>query len=204
MVYGRLDPRVLGCEALVSVGHHLLLLVAGPGVENVPHVQVVGVVRPAVPGQLHHVLSLEVILLIGHNSSVHLNKTHLEVDHLVNIFQRQVPLYPLLPVGLHCGLVRQWEFSLDVLDDPEGADVEHGVGVGLVLDPAVQQLVVSALLPDQALEQTGGVEDVTGLQSQVLPDDGGFYTFHTDLVSLPEEIIFVKVASAHQDHIHLR
>ena len=144
MVYGRLDPRVLGCEALVSVGHHLLLLVAGPGVENVPHVQVVGVVRPAVPGQL----------------------------------------YPLLPVGLHCGLVRQWEFSLDVLDDPEGADVEHGVGVVLVLDPAVQQLVVSALLPDQALEQTGGVEDVTGLQSQVLPDEGVFFfTFHTDLVS---------------------
>ena len=33
----------LGGEALVSVGHHLLLLVAGPGVENVPHVQVVGV-----------------------------------------------------------------------------------------------------------------------------------------------------------------
>ena len=83
--------------------------------------------------------------------SVHLNKTHLEVDHLVNIFQRQVPLYPLLPVGLQCGLVRQWEFSLDVLDDPEGADVEHGVGVVLVLDPAVQQLVVSALLPDQTL-----------------------------------------------------
>ena len=59
MMYGRLHPGVLGGEALVSVGHHLLLLVAGPGVEDLTDVQVVGVVRPAVPGQLHHVLSLE-------------------------------------------------------------------------------------------------------------------------------------------------
>ena len=35
MMYGRLDPGVLGGEALVSVGHHLLLLVAGPGVEDI-------------------------------------------------------------------------------------------------------------------------------------------------------------------------
>ena len=172
---GRLDSGVLGGEALVSVGHHLLLLVAGPGVEDIAHVQVVGVVRPAVPGQLHHVLSL------GNGRSplpplVLVRSVYLEVNHLVNILQRQVSLDPLLPVGLHCGLVRERHLSLDVLDDPEGADVEHGVGVGLVLDPAVQQLVVAALLPDQALVQTGRVENIAGLQSEVFPGGWGRLT----------------------------
>ena len=87
----------------------------------------------------------------------------------MNGLQCQVPLDPLLPVGLHRGPVREGQFSLDVLDNPEGADVEHGVGVGLVLDPAVQQLVVAALLPDQTLVQTSWVENIPGLQSEVLP-----------------------------------
>ena len=123
---------VLRGETLVSVGENILVLVSLPGVEYLTHVQVEGVVRPAVPGEL-------------------LNKVGLEVDLFMTVLQSSVPLHPLLPVGLHCGLVRQREFSLDVLDDPESADVEHGVGVVLVLDPAVQQLVVSSLLPDQTL-----------------------------------------------------
>ena len=87
--------------------------------------------------------------------------------------QCQVPLDPLLPVGLHRGPVREGQFSLDVLDDPEGADVEHGVGVVLVLHPAVQQLVVAALLPDQTLVQTGWVENILRLQPQFLSDRKG-------------------------------
>ena len=39
------------------------------------------------------------------------------------------PCYPLFPVCLHCSLVRQAHFPLDQLDDPHGADLEHGVGV---------------------------------------------------------------------------
>ena len=39
------------------------------------------------------------------------------------------PCHPLFPVCLHCSLVRQTHFPLDQLDDPHGADLEHGVGV---------------------------------------------------------------------------
>ena len=141
----------LGGEALVSVGEDILVLVPLPGVEYLAHVQVVGVVGPAVPGQL-------------------LDKVCLEVNLFVAVGESFVPPDPLLPVRLHGGLVRELHLPLDVLDNPESADIEHGVGVVLVLDPAVQQLVVASLLPDQTFVEARRVEDIAGLQPQVLSE----------------------------------
>ena len=47
------------------------------------------------------------------------------------------------------------DVAQDEFERPEAADVGHDVGVVLVLDPAVQQLVVSALLPDDSLVEAG-------------------------------------------------
>ena len=69
----------LGGETLVSVGENILVLVPLPGVEYLAHVQVVGVVGPAVPGQL-------------------LDKVCLEVNLFVAVGESFVPPDPLLPV----------------------------------------------------------------------------------------------------------
>ena len=53
----------------------------------------------------------------------------LEVDCLVDGLEGQVPVHPLLPVGLHHLLGGQGDLALDQLQDPHGARVEHGVGV---------------------------------------------------------------------------
>ena len=92
---------------------------------------------------------------------------HLPGVHVVRVVH--VPGYPVPPAGLNLPSAGEVDVAQDEFDRPEAADVGHGVGVVLVLDPAVHQLVVSVLLPDDSLVEAGWVEDTAGLQPQILP-----------------------------------
>ena len=70
--------------------------------------------------------------------------------------------------GLPLPAAGEVDVAQDEFNRPEAADVGHGVGVVHVLDPAVQQLVVSVLLPEDSPIEAGWVEDTTGLQPQIL------------------------------------
>ena len=92
---------------------------------------------------------------------------HLPGVHVVRVVH--VPGYPVPPAGLPLPAAGKVDVAQDEFDRPEAADVEHGVGVVLVLSPAVQQFVVSSLLPDDSLVEAGRVEDIARLQPQILP-----------------------------------
>ena len=141
---------VLRGETLVSVGQNILVLVALPLMEHLPGVHVVRVVLAAVPGQVHHVVRLE-------------------VDLLVTVSQALVPGDPVLPAGLALLRVGKADVAEDELDRPEAADVKHGVCVVLVLGSTVQQLATDLLLPHYSLVEAGRVENVAGLQPQIFP-----------------------------------
>ena len=141
---------VLRGETLVSVGQNILVLVALPLMEHLPGVHVVRVVLAAVSGQVHH-------------------EVRLEVDLFMTVCQAGVPGHPVPPAGLPLPAAGKVDVAQDEFDRPEAADVEHGVGVVLVLGPAVQQFVVSSLLPDDSLVEAGRVEDIARLQPQILP-----------------------------------
>ena len=87
----------------------------------------------------------------------------------MTVCQAGVPGYPVPPAGLPLPAAGKVDVAQDEFDRPEAADVEHGVGVVLVLGPAVQQFVVSSLLPDDSLVEAGRVEDIARLQPQILP-----------------------------------
>ena len=125
------------------------MLVPLPLVEHVPGVHIVWIVLAAVTDQVHHVVGLE-------------------VDLLMTVCQAGVPGHPVPPAGLPLPAAGKVDVAQDEFDRPEAADVGHGVGAVHVLDPAVQQLVVSVLLPDDSLVEAGWVEDTAGLQPQIL------------------------------------
>ena len=133
-----------------NIGLVLPVLVALPLVEHLPGVQILRVVHVAVPGQVHH-------------------EVRPEVDLLMTVCQAGVPGHPVPPAGLPLPAAGKVDVAQDEFDRPEAADVEHGVGVVLVLGPAVQQFVVSSLLPDDSLVEAGRVEDIARLQPQILP-----------------------------------
>ena len=137
-------------ETLVSVGEDVLVFVALPLVEHIPGIHIVRVVLAAVPGQVHHVVRLE-------------------VDLLVTVSQALVPGDPVLPAGLALLRVGKADVAEDELDRPEAADIEHGVCVVLVLGSTVQQLATALLLPHYSLVEAGRVENVAGLQPQIFP-----------------------------------
>ena len=137
-------------KTLISVAEDVVMFVTLPGVEHLAHVRVVGVVSPAVLHEVHH-------------------EVRLKVNLLVTVRQGLVPGHPAPPAGLPVLLAGQFDVPQYELDSPEAADVEHGVGVVLVLGPAVEQPAVASLLPHDTLVQPGRVEDVAGLQSETLP-----------------------------------
>ena len=89
----------------------------------------------------------------------------------MTVSQALVPGHPVLPAGLALLRAGETDVAEDELDSPEAADIEHGVGVVLVLGSTVQQLAISLLLPHYSLVEAGRVENVAGLQPQILPGE---------------------------------
>merc|ERR1719158_1650839 len=84
-------------------------------------------------------------------------------------------------------LVWQVNLTQQVFGQPQSTNVKHGVGVILILNSGIEQLVVASLHPNQAFVQIWWIKNILGLQSQLLS----------------EEWVGVKVSSTHHHNINV-
>jgi hypothetical protein len=167
VVDGRLSAGEDGGKGLVPVGRNVFLFLICPNIEQLGHIQIVRAL----------VFFAEVLHVSG-----------LEFDCVITILIQLFLLQPLLCIFLHFFCPRQLDLAQDDLQCPKGTLVKHGVSVGLILCPDVEQLVVPSSKKETSLVQVWGPKLVLVSQPEVIR----------------QEWVAVEIPSAQDDDVDFR